>query len=129
MAPRPHKSVSFKAMVKFFMQQYEIPTKRDIDRILSRLERLEPLVQNAGTVRRKDRLARSRRPIDPSNDDGGTALSIVLAALQGSSRGMTVKAMEEATGFDAKKIRNCFYRLGKQARITRTERGTYVAIN
>jgi len=127
MAAKPRKSVSFNAMVKFFMQQYDIPTKRDIDRIASRLDRLESLIQNAGMARRKGPAA-ERKNAAARAEDAATALNTVLAALQGASRGMTVKAMEEATGFDAKKIRNCFYRLGKQSRIKRAGRGTYVAI-
>ena len=40
------KSVSFDAMVKFFMQHYNIPTKKDVDRIMDRLDRLEGLVKD-----------------------------------------------------------------------------------
>lgn len=128
MATKPRKSVSFSAMVKFFMQQYDIPTKRDIDRIMSRLDRLEHLMQNNVAARRRAAAATTRKDAAAKAEEANTALNTVLAALKGSTRGMTVKAMEQATGFDAKKIRNCFYRLGKQGRIKRSERGIYVAI-
>ncbi len=32
-----HKAVTFDAMVKFFIHQYDIPTKRDIDKLHTRL--------------------------------------------------------------------------------------------
>ena len=41
MMKRRTKSVSFDAMVKFFMHNYGIPTKKDIDKLLKRLDRLE----------------------------------------------------------------------------------------
>ena len=48
------KSVSFDAMVKFFMHTYNIPTRQDIDRINARLDRIERLLLNAeaGKARR-----------------------------------------------------------------------------
>ena len=38
------KSISFDAMVKFFMHAYDIPTKRDVDKLLARLDRIEALI-------------------------------------------------------------------------------------
>ena len=45
MARRKGKSVSFDAMIKFFMRNYDIPTKRDIDKILARIDQLEVLIK------------------------------------------------------------------------------------
>lgn len=130
MASKTRKSVSFSAMVKFFMQQYEIPTRRDIERILSRIDRLETIVQSAASARRKSALGRSRPAAGrgSAEDSGAKALDKVLSAIHDAANGMTVKAIEEATGFDVKKIRNCIYRLGKLSKIKRASRGTYVAI-
>ena len=38
------KSISFDAMVKFFLHTYEIPTKRDVEKLIARLDRLETLM-------------------------------------------------------------------------------------
>ena len=38
MSRKKKKPISFDAMVKFFMQSYHIPTKKDIDRLSRRLE-------------------------------------------------------------------------------------------
>jgi hypothetical protein len=45
MTKRKGKPVSFDAMVKFFMHNYNIPTKRDIDGLNDRLDRLEKLIK------------------------------------------------------------------------------------
>jgi hypothetical protein len=45
MTKRKGKPVSFDAMVKFFMHNYNIPTKRDIDQLNARLDRLEKLIR------------------------------------------------------------------------------------
>jgi uncharacterized protein (DUF885 family) len=44
MARKKGKSISFDAMVKFFLHTYEIPTTRDVDKLMARLDRLESLI-------------------------------------------------------------------------------------
>ena len=45
MTKRKGKPVSFDAMVKFFMHNYNIPTKRDVERLNERLDRIERLIR------------------------------------------------------------------------------------
>ncbi len=47
MPKRKGKTPSFDAMVKFFMQQYNIPTKQDVDRLMAKLDRLENLINQS----------------------------------------------------------------------------------
>ena len=47
MSKRKGKTISFDAMVKFFMQNYNIPTKKDVDRLMAKLDRLENLMKVA----------------------------------------------------------------------------------
>ena len=47
------KQISFDAMVKFFMHQYKIPTTQDVEKIVTRLDRLEKLVKKANASTRK----------------------------------------------------------------------------
>ncbi|MDJ0830052.1 MAG: hypothetical protein QNI92_09395, partial [Desulfobacterales bacterium] len=49
MTRRKGKSVSFDAMVKFFMQQYNIPTRKDVDKMIVRLDRIERLIREYGS--------------------------------------------------------------------------------
>ena len=53
MVRKKGKAISFDAMVKFFMQNYDIPTKKDVDRVVDiadrvglarKVARLEPVV-------------------------------------------------------------------------------------
>jgi hypothetical protein len=60
MAKKKGKSVSFDAMVKFFMHNYDIPTKRDIDALNARLDRIERLiVSSAGGRGRRGAIVKS----------------------------------------------------------------------
>ena len=43
MLKRKGRSIGFDAMVKFFMHKYEIPTGRDVDKIIARLDHIEKL--------------------------------------------------------------------------------------
>ena len=47
MARRKGKSVSFDAMVKFFMQYYNIPTKKDVEKLIERMDRLEKVIKES----------------------------------------------------------------------------------
>lgn len=120
MIRRKGKSVSFDAMVKFFMQAYQIPTKRDVEKILSRLDRLETLVAQAasGVTIRKRAGARAA---------AGSATDLVLDAIRRSRNGMTFADIQAKTGFVEKKIRNIIFRLYKLGKIKREGRGRYVA--
>jgi len=61
MSRRKGKTISFDAMVKFFMQNYNIPTKKDVDHLMARLDRLENLIKSAmGSNNGKTRVARRR---------------------------------------------------------------------
>ena len=47
MSKRKGKTVSFDAMVKFFMQNYNIPTKNDVDKLMAKLDHLETLIRTS----------------------------------------------------------------------------------
>ena len=52
MAKRRGKQVSFDAMVKFFMQYYNIPTKKDVEKLMAKMDRLEQLIKASNRGRR-----------------------------------------------------------------------------
>jgi hypothetical protein len=118
MAKRKGKTVSFDAMVKFFMHNYNIPTKRDIDGLNDRLDRLERLI--------KAMHPRTRRSAAKSNDGSpGSATETVLALVKRSKNGIGISEVREQTGYDDKKLRNIFFRLNKTEKIMRVSRGRY----
>ncbi len=118
MPKRKGKAPSFDAMVKFFMLQYNIPTKKDVDRLMAKLDRLENLIKqsadNAGV-----RIGRQKPAL--------TAINVVLDVIKRSKQGIGFAAIQAKTGFDEKKIRNIIFRLNKIGKIKRKSRGIYIA--
>ena len=121
MPKRKGKTPSFDAMVKFFMRQYNVPTKQDVDRLMAKMDRLENLIKqsamssdNAGV-----RIGRRKTAL--------TAIDVVLDAIKRSKQGIGFAAIQAKTGFDEKKIRNIIFRLNKIGKIKRKNRGIYIA--
>jgi hypothetical protein len=108
-------------MVKFFMLQYNIPTKKDIDRLMVKLDRLENLIMQSALSHDIAGLRISRRKT------ALTAIDVVLDTIKRSKQGVGFAAIQERTGFDEKKIRNIIFRLNKIGKIKRKSRGIYIA--
>ena len=122
MPKRKGKTISFDAMVKFFMQNYNIPTKKDVDRLMAKLDRLENLMKTA--------LAAGGHPV---KGRGGrrkaavTAVDRVFDVIKRSRQGLGFADIQAKTGFGDKKIRNIIFRLNKIGKIKRKSRGIYIA--
>jgi hypothetical protein len=120
--------VSFDAMVKFFLQSYSIPSKKDVDEVMARLDRLELLIENlaAGHVRLEGKAmgkggsGRVARAL--------TASDIVYQTVKKLKEGASFGDIRGRTGFDDKKLRNIIYRLNKLGRIKYKRRGIYMAV-
>jgi hypothetical protein len=124
MTRKKGKAVSFDAMVKFFMQSYGIPTKRDIDNILTRLDRIERMLgafQTAGKGRRTAVGTTSMGDAIAMN-----ASDLVLEVISRYRQGASFKDIQASTGFGEKKLRNVIYRLNSIGKIQRVSRGQYV---
>lgn len=128
MAKKRGKSVSFDAMVKFFMRQYNIPTKQDFNTLIARLDRLENLIKTAagsGKTRRtstktaKDKTSAGKTP--------ATASDMVLKIIKNFKNGVGFPAILAKTGFGEKKLRNIIFRLDQTKKIKRKGRGIYIA--
>ena len=116
------KSVSFDAMVKFFMHTYNIPTKQDIDRINARLDRIERLLLNAET----GKVRRSTGGKTSGKQALNTASDMVLEAIRQHRDGIGFGDIQKLTGYGEKKLRNIIFRLHKTGRIRRKSRGIYL---
>ncbi|MGB5746561.1 MAG: hypothetical protein WBM69_06240 [Desulfobacterales bacterium] len=121
MSRKKGKTISFDAMVKFFMQNYDIPTKKDVDKLMARLDSLENLVKQSALGANNARVHYSRRKT------ALTAVDIVLDTIKHSRQGLDFAEIQAKTGFDEKKIRNIIFRLNKTGKIKRKRRGIYVA--
>ena len=121
MPKRKGKTASFDAMVKFFMQQYSIPTKKDVDKLMAKLDRLENLIkQSTISPNHTDfRIGRRKSAL--------AAIDVVLDTIKHTKQGIGFAAIQAKTGFDEKKIRNIIFRLNKIGKIKRKSRGIYIA--
>jgi len=121
MTRRKGKSISFDAMVKFFMQYYNIPTKKDIEKLIERMDRLEKVIKES-------ELYGKRRHIPASTSRSSeTSSDMVLEVIKRFQNGVGFSEIQEKTGFGEKKLRNIIYRLHKMKKITRKSRGIYIA--
>ena len=116
------KSISFDAMVKFFLHTYDIPTKRDVEKLIARLDRLETLISSAPAA------AAGRRKGGRKRNGGVPAADAVLEAIKRSKQGLKFADIQAKTGYPDKKIRNIIFRLNKLSKIKRHSRGVYVAL-
>jgi hypothetical protein len=121
MPKKKGKLVSFDAMVKFFMHNYNIPTKRDIDGITARLERIERLIASSavGKNRRGSDSATAKQPAETASD-------VVLEIIRRYPEGVGFADIKLQTGYEEKKLRNILFRLHKLNKINRRSRGIYI---
>ena len=122
MARKKGKSVSFDAMVKFFLQHYDIPTKKDVERLMTKIDRLEKQIKAQGTGSGRRSAKRNARPAK-----GATASDTVLETIKSFRQGAGFAQIQAKTGFNEKKLRNIIFRLNKLEKIKRKSRGVYTA--
>ena len=122
MTKRKGKPVSFDAMVKFFMQQYNIPTRKDVEKMLIKLDRLEMLVKKLSISSKKaSRKGRGRK--------AKTASNTVIDILKQYKNGADFAKLQARSKFNEKKLRNIIFRLHKIGKIERKNRGIYIVSN
>lgn len=122
MTKRKGKSVSFDAMVKFFMHTYNIPTRQDIERLNARLDRIERLIVNASPGRSR----RSAGSKSTAKSSPPSASDIVLEIVRRYKDGVGFAEIQLQTDYDEKKLRNIIFRLNKLGKIKRKSRGIYI---
>ncbi len=121
---RKKGKISFDAMVKFFIQNYDIPTTKDLEKLIDRMDRLEHLVitTSGGASGRRlsgGKTSRGKAPM--------TASDTVLEIVRSFKDGVGFSEIQDRTGYDEKKLRNIIFRLNNTGKIQRKERGIYTA--
>ena len=129
MARKKGKSVSFDAMVKFFLKNYNIPTTKDVEKLIARIDRLEKLVKSlsASGAGRRSLETRSARARSYRKKTSVTASDVVLETIEKFKQGVGFSEIKGITGFGEKKLRNIIFRLDKIGKIKRKSRGIYIA--
>ncbi len=125
MAAKRTKPVSFNAVVKFALQHYQIPTKKDIDKLNAKLDQLEGLIQGSVLGARR---AKAGQVLAAGGDAPLTASDRVLEIIAASPEGISFADIKTKTLYPDKKLRNIVFRLSKIKKIQRLERGVYAFI-
>ena len=115
-------------MVKFFMQYYNIPTRKDIDKLTAKIDRLEKLIKKS-MAPGKDRWVKAgtvAKGKPSGNKVAMTSSDIVLEVIKRFKKGVGFGEIQARTGFGEKKLRNIIFRLHKMGKIVRKSRGIYV---
>jgi len=130
MARKKGKSVSFDAMVKFFLQYYNIPTRRDIDKIMAKMDRIETLIKQSATSDKPRRVPAGKTAKDAASDGkpAMTSSDMALDIIKRFKKGIGFAEIQAKTGFEDKKLRNIIFRLHKMGKIVRKRRGIYIAV-
>ena len=126
MAKKKGKSVSFDAMVKFFMQYYNIPTRKDIDKLMGKMDRLEMLIKSSAMTGKGGSIS----GVKASKSKASTSKTYTdetLEVIKRFRKGVGFADIQVRTGFEDKKLRNIIYRLHKMGKIVRKSRGLYIA--
>ena len=129
MVKKKGKSVSFDAMVKFFLQHYNIPTKRDVDKLIERMDRLEKAIKTSNLYNESSHISRpkSSKASPSASRSSDSSTGVVLEVIKRFKKGVGFSEIRKRTDFDEKKLRNIIYRLHKTKKIVRKSRGIYIA--
>ena len=119
------KSASFDAMVKFFMQNYNIPTKKDINKLINKLDGIEDLIRTMQNGKNYSISKSShKKPLYATASD-----KVLRIIKKTGPDGVSFSEIKDRTDYDDKKLRNIIYRMDKSGKITRKERGVYFIKN
>lgn len=115
-------------MVKFFMQQYNVPTKKDVNNLIAKIDRLEKLIKAKALPAQSGRVSRgvSGKGKALSDKSSVTASDIVLNIIKTYRNGISFAQIQAKTGFGEKKLRNVIFRLSKTNKIKTKSRGIYI---
>lgn len=129
MARKKGKSVSFDAMIKFFIQYYNIPTRKDIDKLMAKMDRLEMLIKTQGAAGQDRRVSAGKTAKGKAASRGVaiTSSDMALDVIKRFRKGVGFSEIQTRTGFGEKKLRNIIFRLHKMGKIVRKSRGIYIA--
>ena len=109
---------SFDAMIKFFMQKYDIATKKDINRLERKIDELKKDLSKKSVAKKSA----------SGTTKGKSAAEVVLNVIKDIGNGASFADIKTRTDYDDKKLRNIVFRLNKEGKIKRKKRGIYVAV-
>ncbi|MGE0085290.1 MAG: hypothetical protein AB7S75_12820 [Desulfococcaceae bacterium] len=111
------KNTSFNIMVRKFMRDHNIPTKKDVEKLTARLERLEKVLLSIAEENQ------SKKKTGDSHS--GAAAEAVMEIIREYENGVGFAEILQRSGFEQKKLRNLIFRLKKTGKIECPARGIY----
>ncbi len=120
------KNVSMDAAFKSLLRNFDIPSKKDIDKLNAKIDRLEKIIKKSGAA--QPAVGKPTRGRQSEKKSGGrrmSATSLVLESINRSKKGADFATLQSKTGFDEKKLRNIIFRLHKLGKVKRLNRGVY----
>ncbi|MBC8199745.1 MAG: hypothetical protein ISS67_01980 [Desulfobacterales bacterium] len=106
------------------MRQYDIPTKRDVNKLMTKFDRLEKLIKATAPPAKSGRVSSKGKAL--SGKSSVTASDIVLNIIKTYRNGAGFAQIQAKTGFGEKKLRNIIFRLNHMNKIKRKSRGIYI---
>lgn len=116
--PKKNRAPSFESKMNFLLQHYNFATKKDISKLMDRIDEVEKLIKGISTTHSKP-AAMAQKIASPASD-------IVLNVIAASKQGITFAGIKSETELNEKKLRNIIYRLGKLGKIKTRQRGLYI---
>ncbi len=118
MAKKSDLGLYWEPIIKTILNKLDIPTKKDIDLLHNRLDKLEQLFSSKQTKPKEKKPAAKKT----------SASSIVLDIIANKPKGADFKTIKAAAEYDDKKLRNIIFRLHKSKKIKRVRHGFYKAV-
>ena len=111
------------------MQYYNVPTRKDIDKLMAKMDRLEALIKTSGAAGRAGHglSGKTARGKTRTHKTARTSADMVLDVIKRFKNGVGFSEIQARTGFGEKKLRNIIFRLHKMGKIVRISRGIYIA--
>ncbi|MFP4475385.1 MAG: hypothetical protein ACLFOY_07470 [Desulfatibacillaceae bacterium] len=119
------RPTSFDAMVRLFLQYYRIPTRKDIEKLMDRIDRLEKLLRTRIAETGKMRGRGRKAEVEGGRENMTASDQVVEVISEAGDEGISFALIKEKTGFEDKKLRNIIFRLNRLGRIQRKSRGVY----
>ena len=110
--------IHWENFIKAIMVGLDIPTRKDIKMLQSRIHELEKLVKAGG----------ADKVVNIDKNLGRTAISVVFDEISKYPEGVNYKTIKKATGFEERKLRNIIFRLTKLNKIQSLGRGKYIEV-
>lgn len=121
------KTVSMDAAFKSLLRNFDIPSKKDIDKLNAKIDRLEKIIKKSAAQPAAGRKPKKQPATGKPGSRRMSASSVVLESITRSKKGADFATLQAKTGFDEKKLRNIIFRLNKLEKIKRVGRGLYTA--